>query len=118
MTRDEQIAQLKPGDTVVLRGVCGPRTLIAVAGDVVVYALANGGASAQVRHVDDLILPEPPPKPKAVPGVRYRNGSGLSGITRGIGLCDGRIHITSYYEQAYDFDPALWTPIDDVKVGE
>lgn len=112
MTRDEQIAQLKPGDRVVLRGVSAPRTLIAVAGDVVVYALAHGGASAQVRHVDDLILPEPPPKPKAVPGVRYRSG----GYVR-MGTRDGRLWNPELHLPTVDLD-STWIPIDPVEEGK
>ena len=110
MTRDEQIAQLKPGDSVVLRGVMGPRTLVAVAGDVVVYAMAYGGSSAQVRHIDDLLLPEPPPKPKAVPGVRYRCAGDPNYSPRRVGTFDGRL---SDGWDSEDFDPAVWTPIDD-----
>lgn len=73
MTRDEQIAQLKPGDA---------------------------------------------PKPKAVPGVRYRKKDVIFSSVR-VGHVSGQLFTPDPLVASFiDFDPTVWTPIDDVKVGE
>ena len=79
MTRDEQIAQLKPGDVVLLDdGHFGKATAVvwAVRGDIAAlyYPTTVRDPGLFVRHASELILPDPPPKPKAE-AARVGSGS-------------------------------------------
>jgi hypothetical protein len=122
MTRDEQIAQLKPGDAVEVlsserddyfrASVVSPLMAngwIAVARD---HGMACLTASVVAIHVSRIRLPEPPPPPKAVPDVRYRYAS--NAYETGIGHITGGI-VAGRRGYVIDFDPAVWTPLDDVK---
>lgn len=126
MTRDEQIAQLKPGDTVEVLATTTADyfkafvlSLPTLQGWLVVARepwTTSVTVSAVAVHVSRLRFPEPPPKPKAVPGVRYTSKCGSGNVQR-MGTHDGRLWNPELYLPTVDLDWS-WTPIDPVEEGK
>jgi hypothetical protein len=121
MTRDERIAQLKPGDAVevegyiwwqckFLRHACGYAEILTFTR----WNSVDGPMDPETPvwvPVSDLLFPEPPPPPKATPGVRYRQKDVLFSSIR-VGHISGRLFTPTSLAQLIDFDPAVWTPLD------
>lgn len=114
MTRDEQIAQLKPGDVITIRDNWGHQTyrvLWEVRGIFVAYHSGRADGGIATTPIGNLILPDPPPAPKAVPGKFYRHRIS-TGATR-VGTADGKLWSDSLYYSTINFDPAIWTPVEE-----
>ena len=112
MTRDEQIAQLKPGADVLAIGfVPGQAKFLRhVAGQVELLVRAlNHTMSTEWVDEDALIFPPPPPPPKAAPGVvyYYKRCDAYR-----VWLVDGTLFRDQAYPARIDFDPAVWAPLD------
>ncbi len=114
MTRDEQIAQLKPGQLVEVRGV-GMRVFVDAFGTdgwgrFVLVGQVFG--EPKIFPASHIVLPEPPPPPKATPGQKYAHNGSDNPWPRGIGLLSGQLFDRSWMKDV-PFDPAVWTPLDE-----